>query len=159
MVSNRGPVSLFSKGMNAVLCAQFLSAFADNALLFTILAVIKQLAYPDWSQPVLQMVFVATYILLAPFVGQFADSFAKGRVMMCANTLKLCGALVICLGLDPFIGYSLVGVGAAAYSPAKYGIFGELTSGDNLVKANGLMESSTIVAILTGSIAGGILAD
>jgi len=148
-----------SKGMMAVIVAQFFSAFGDNALLFATLAVLKQLVYPDWSQPILQMVFVATYIILAPFVGQVADSFAKGRVMMFANALKLLGALVICIGWDPFLGYSLVGIGAAAYSPAKYGILGELTDGETLVKANGLMESSTIAAILLGSVAGGFLAD
>ncbi len=156
---SHSPKTLFSRGMMAVIAAQFLSAFGDNALLFATLAVLKQQVYPDWSQPVLQMVFVATYIILAPFVGQVADSFAKGRVMMFANGLKLLGALVICFGFDPFIGYSLVGVGAAAYSPAKYGILGELTGGETLVKANGLMESSTIAAILVGSIAGGVLAD
>jgi LPLT family lysophospholipid transporter-like MFS transporter len=145
--------------MMAVTCAQFLSAFGDNALLFATLAVLKQQFYPDWSQPVLQMVFVGAYILFAPFVGQVADSFAKGRVMMFANGLKLMGAAVICFGFNPFIGYTLVGVGAAAYSPAKYGILGELTTGDRLVKANGLMESSTIAAILLGSMAGGVLAD
>ena len=150
---------LFSRSMMAVIAAQFLSAFGDNALLFATLAVLKQQVYPDWSQPVLQMVFVATYIILAPFVGQVADSFAKGRVMMFANGLKLLGALAICFGFNPFIGYSLVGVGAAAYSPAKYGILGEITGGETLVKANGLMESSTIAAILIGSIAGGVLAD
>lgn len=154
-----GSESLLSRGMMAVMSAQFLSAFGDNALLFATLAVLKQQLYPDWSQPVLQMVFVATYILLAPFVGQVADSFAKGRVMLFANGLKLLGALVICCGFNPFLGYGLVGVGAAAYSPAKYGILGELTDGERLVKANGMMESSTIAAILTGSVAGGILAD
>ncbi|STV70902.1 Lysophospholipid transporter LplT [Klebsiella pneumoniae] len=151
--------SLYSKGMVAVICAQFLSAFGDNALLFATLALMKQLYYPEWSQPVLQMLFVGAYILFAPFVGQFADSFAKGRVMMVANGLKLLGAGCICFGVNPFIGYTLVGIGAAAYSPAKYGILGELTTGDKLVKANGLMESSTIAAILLGSMAGGILAD
>lgn len=89
---------LLSRGMIAVISAQFLSAFGDNALLFATLALIKQQLYPDWSQPILQMAFVATYIILAPFVGQIADSFAKGRVMMFANALKLAGALVICLG-------------------------------------------------------------
>ncbi|WP_312948570.1 lysophospholipid transporter LplT [Superficieibacter sp.] len=151
--------SLWSKGMKAVIGAQFLSAFADNALLFATLALMKELFYPDWSQPVLQMVFVGAYILFAPFVGQIADSFAKGRVMMFANILKLVGAGSICFGINPFIGYTLVGVGAAAYSPAKYGILGELTTGDKLVKANGLMESSTIASILLGSVAGGVLAD
>ncbi|MCL2894011.1 lysophospholipid transporter LplT [Brenneria tiliae] len=150
---------LLSRSMSAVIIAQFFSAFGDNALLFATLALIKQLVYPEWSQPFLQMGFVAAYIVLAPFVGQVADSFAKGRVMMFANTLKLAGALLICFGGNPFLGYTLVGVGAAAYSPAKYGILGEITHGDQLVKANGLMEASTIAAILTGSVAGGVLAD
>lgn len=151
--------SIWSKGMLSVIVAQFLSAFGDNALLFTTLALLKAQFYPDWSQPVLQMVFVGAYILFAPFVGQIADSFAKGRVMMVANGLKLAGAAGICLGVNPFVGYTLVGIGAAAYSPAKYGILGELTTGDKLVKANGLMEASTIAAILLGSVAGGVLAD
>ena len=151
--------SLRSKGMMAVIAAKFHSAFGDNALLFATLALLKAEFYPDWSQPILQMVFVGAYIIFAPFVGQVADSFPKGRVMMFANGLKLLGAASICFGFNPFIGYTLVGIGAAAYSPAKYGILGELTTGDKLVKANGLMESSTIAAILLGSVAGGVLAD
>ena len=151
--------SIWSKGMMSVIAAQFLSAFGDNALLFATLALLKEQFYPDWSQPILQMVFVGAYILFAPFVGQVADSFAKGRVMMFANALKLLGAASICFGINPFLGYTLVGIGAAAYSPAKYGILGELTTGDKLVKANGLMEASTIAAILLGSVAGGVLAD
>lgn len=151
--------SLWSKGMKAVIVAQFLSAFGDNALLFATLALLKAQSYPEWSQPILQMVFVGAYILFAPFVGQVADSFAKGQVMMFANGLKLLGAASICFGINPFLGYTLVGVGAAAYSPAKYGILGELTTGSKLVKANGLMEASTIAAILLGSVAGGVLAD
>ncbi|HAK6769361.1 TPA: lysophospholipid transporter LplT [Salmonella enterica] len=157
--SVRTNTSIWSKGMLSVIVAQFLSAFGDNALLFVTLALLKAQFYPDWSQPVLQMVFVGAYILFAPFVGQIADSFAKGRVMMVANGLKLAGAAGICLGVNPFVGYTLVGIGAAAYSPAKYGILGELTTGDKLVKANGLMEASTIAAILLGSVAGGVLAD
>ncbi|EAA8307964.1 lysophospholipid transporter LplT [Salmonella enterica subsp. enterica serovar Sarajane] len=157
--SVRTNTSIWSKGMLSVIVAQFLSAFGDNALLFATLALLKAQFYPDWSQPVLQMVFVGAYILFAPFVGQIADSFAKGRVMMVANGLKLAGAAGICLGVNPFVGYTLVGIGAAAYSPAKYGILGELTTDDKLVKANGLMEASTIAAILLGSVAGGVLAD
>ncbi|EHB7764388.1 lysophospholipid transporter LplT [Salmonella enterica] len=157
--SVRTNTSIWSKGMLSVIVAQFLSALGDNALLFATLALLKAQFYPDWSQPVLQMVFVGAYILFAPFVGQIADSFAKGRVMMVANGLKLAGAAGICLGVNPFVGYTLVGIGAVAYSPAKYGILGELTTGDKLVKANGLMEASTIAAILLGSVAGGVLAD
>lgn len=151
--------SLFSKGMVATMLAQFFSAFADNALFFAILAFIKNLHYPEWSQSVLQIGFVIPFILLSPFVGQFADSMSKGKVMMISNCIKLVGAGCICINISPFLGYFLVGIGAAGYSPAKYGILGELTSGDNLVKANGLIEASTIAAILLGSLAGGHIAD
>jgi MFS transporter, LPLT family, lysophospholipid transporter len=151
--------SLLSKGMVATMLAQFFSAFADNAIFFAILAFIKNLHYPAWSQSVLQISFVLPFIILSPFVGQFADSISKGKAMMISNSIKLLGAGCICLNISPFAGYFLVGIGAAAYSPAKYGILGELTTGDNLVKANGLIEASTIAAILLGSLAGGHIAD
>ena len=150
---------LWTRGMIAVLIAQFLSAMADNALLFGALALLKSEHYPDWAAPLLQEFFVGAYIILAPFAGPFADSLPKGRVMLMANGLKLVGALGICIGLNPFLAYGLVGAGAAAYSPAKYGILSELTSKENLVKANSLIESSTIAAILAGAIAGGALSD
>jgi MFS transporter, LPLT family, lysophospholipid transporter len=141
------------------LIAQFITALADNALLFCTLAVLQAKLYPAWTQPILQEFFVGAYILLAPFAGPFADSWPKGRVMLVANALKLVGSLGVLVGVNPFVAYGIVGVGAAVYSPAKYGILSELTSADNLVKANGLMESSTIAAILIGAIAGGALAD
>ena len=152
-------VSLGSRPMVAVLVAQFLSALADNALLFGALALLKADAYPAWTAPLLQEFFVGAYILLAPFAGPFADSLPKGRVMLIANAMKLLGALGMCVGLNPFVAYGFVGAGAAAYSPAKYGILSELTTAERLVKANGLMEASTIAAILAGAILGGTLAD
>src|SRR3984957_13965658 len=153
-----GARPLWTRGMVAVLIAQFVSALADNALLFGALALLKSKHYPDWTQPVLQEFFVGAYIILAPFAGPFADSMPKGRVMLIANGLKLAGALGLCLGINPFLAYGLVGLGAAAYSPAKYGILSELTSAEHLVKANGLIESSTTAAILAGAIAGRALA-
>jgi MFS transporter, LPLT family, lysophospholipid transporter len=150
---------LWTRGMAATLCAQFISALADNALLFCTLALLAKDLYPAWTQPILQEFFVGAYILLAPFAGPFADSWPKGRVMLVANALKLVGAIGICAGFNPFVAYGLVGVGAAVYSPAKYGILSELTSAQNLVKANSLMESSTIAAILIGAISCGALAD
>jgi len=150
---------LGSRALIAVLGAQFLSALADNALLFGALSLLRIDHYPAWTAPLLQEFFVGAYILLAPFVGPVADSMPKGRVMLIANGVKLLGALGMCLGLNPFLAYALVGAGAAAYSPAKYGILSELTSAELLVKANSLMESSTIAAILAGAIAGGTLAD
>jgi MFS transporter, LPLT family, lysophospholipid transporter len=151
--------SVWTRGMLAVLTAQFLSALADNALLFGTLALLKSEHYADWTQPLLQEFFVGAYIILAPFAGPFADALPKGRVMLVSNALKLVGSVAILAGLNPFLAYGLVGIGAAAYSPAKYGILSQLTSPELLVKANGLMESSTIAAILAGAIAGGTLAD
>lgn len=151
--------SLLSRGMVAVLTAQFLSALADNALLFAAIALLKSYNAPSWQIPMLQEFFVVAFILLAPFVGPFADGFPKGRVMLIANLLKLAGAGLMLSGTNPLLAYGLVGVGAAAYSPAKYGILSELVHEKSLVKANGLMEGSTIVAILLGAVVGGKLAD
>lgn len=148
-----------SKGLYPVLAAQFLSALADNALLFAAIALLKTQGAPDWQTPLLQEAFVLAYIVLAPFVGHFADSWPKGRVMLVSNTLKLSGAGAMLAGLPPLWAYALVGVGAAAYSPAKYGILTELVPQDKLVKANGLLEGSTIAAILMGVVSGGYLAD
>ena len=152
-------VSVWSRGMLAVLAAQFLSAFADNALLFGALALVRQDHYASWTEPLLQEFFVGAYIILAPFVGPFADALPKVRVMLFSNGLKLAGVVGMYLGLNPFMAYGLAGAGAAAYSPAKYGILPELVPPQLLVKANGLLESSTIAAILGGTIAGGTLAD
>lgn len=151
--------SLTSRGMLAVSTAQFLSALADNALLFAAIAMLKSHAAADWQIPMLQEFFVIAFIVLAPFVGPFADSYPKGRVMLIANILKFAGAAAMLAGLNPLISYGLVGIGAAAYSPAKYGILSELVSPDKLVKANSLIEGSTIVAILLGAVVGGKLAD
>ena len=151
--------TLLTRGMSAVLAAQFLSALADNALLFAAIAMLKATAAPSWQTPMLQAAFVVAFIFLAPFVGPLADAWPKGRVMLVANTMKFAGAAAMLLGLHPLIAYNLVGIGAAAYSPAKYGILGELVRKDQLVKANGLMEGSTIVAILLGAVLGGKLAD
>jgi len=159
MDSTRSVGSLMSRGLVAVLAAQFLSAMADNALLFGALALLRIDRFPAWTEPLLQEFFVGAYIILAPFAGPFADALPKGRVMLISNGLKLLGALGMWAGLNPFLTYGLVGAGAAAYSPAKYGILSELVSVEHLVKANGLLESSTIAAILAGAIAGGALAD
>jgi LPLT family lysophospholipid transporter-like MFS transporter len=150
--------NLLSRGMIAVLFAQFLSALADNALLFAAIALLQAHAAPSWQTPLLQAAFVIAFIFMAPFVGPLADAFPKGRVMLVANTMKFGGAAAMLLGLHPLIAYNLVGLGAAAYSPAKYGILSELVGQEKLVKANGLIEGSTIVAILLGAVVGGKLA-
>ncbi len=150
---------LFSRGMIAVLIAQFISALADNALLFAAIALLRSQAAEGWQIPMLQQFFVAAFILLAPFVGPVADTLSKGRVMLIANGMKFTGAAAMLLGLHPLLAYGMVGIGAAAYSPAKYGILSELVGPEKLVKANSVMEGSTIVAILLGAIIGGLLAD
>jgi LPLT family lysophospholipid transporter-like MFS transporter len=148
-----------SRGLWAVLGAQFLSALADNALLFAAIALLKAGNAPDWYTPMLQECFLLAYIVLAPFVGHVADAWPKGRVMLAANSLKLAGAGAMLAGANPLLAYGFVGIGAAAYSPAKYGILSELVTQDRLVKANGLLEGSTIAAILLGVVVGGYLAD
>jgi LPLT family lysophospholipid transporter-like MFS transporter len=153
------PPGLWSRGMAATLGAQFLSAFGDNALLFAALALVRKENYPSWSGPLLQAFFVGAYILLAPLVGPFADARPKGRVMLYANLVKFAGALGMCLQVNPFVSYALIGAGAAANSPAKYGILGELAKPEQLVKANSLLEASTIAAILLGAVLGGALTD
>jgi MFS transporter, LPLT family, lysophospholipid transporter len=149
---------LLSLPMGAVLLAQFFSAFGDNALLITAIALVKADGHAGWI-PLLQAFFVIPFILLAPFVGALADAFPKGRVMLFANGLKLVGASSMAAGLPPLLSYGMAGIGAAAYSPAKYGILSQLFGPDKLVKANGLLEGSTIVAILLGVLVGGWLAD
>ncbi|HZV63014.1 MAG TPA: lysophospholipid transporter LplT [Methylophilaceae bacterium] len=151
--------NLFSRGMLALLVAQFISALADNALLFAAIALLKAMTAPNWQMPLLQEFFAIAFILLAPFVGPFADHWPKGRVLLISNTLKFLGVGSMLAGLHPLLAYGLVGVGAAAYSPAKYGILSELVNAEKLVKANSMIEGSTIIAILLGAILGGWLAD
>ena len=147
-----------SKGFVPLLIAQFLSALADNALLFAAIALLAQLNSPHWHQPLLLQFFVISYIILAPFVGGIADAYPKGRVMFYSNAIKFIGSLSMLLGMQPLYAYAIVGVGAAAYSPAKYGILTELLPPKELVMANGWMEGSTVFAIILGSIIGGALA-
>jgi MFS transporter, LPLT family, lysophospholipid transporter len=150
---------LWSAALIATLGSQFLSALADNALIFAALAVVQRQSYPAWAGPLLQEFFIVTYVLLAPFVGEFADALPKGRAMLLANGVKLAGALALCLGVNAFLSYAIVGAGAAAYSPAKYGILADLVPPTLLVKANSLLESATIASILLGAVAGGALTD
>ena len=147
-----------AKGFIPLLIAQFLSALADNALLFAAIALLAQLNSPQWHQPLLLQFFVISYIILAPFVGGIADAYPKGRVMFYSNAIKFIGSLSMLLGMQPLYAYAIVGIGAAAYSPAKYGILTELLPPKELVMANGWMEGSTVVAIILGSIIGGALA-
>jgi MFS transporter, LPLT family, lysophospholipid transporter len=150
---------LASLPMGALLLAQFTSALADNALFVTVLALVRHIRSGTDLTPLVQEFFVVAFIVLAPFVGPFSDSLPKGRVMLMSNGIKLLGAGFILAGGHPLLGYGLVGVGAAAYSPAKYGILTQFFDAARLVKANGWLEGSTIVAILLGVVAGGLLAD
>lgn len=144
-------------GFYFVLAAQFFSALADNALLFAAIGALRFLNAPDWQTPVLMQFFVFSYIILAPFVGPFADSLPKGRVMLISNTVKMVGCALMLIGLHPLVAYGIVGVGAAIYSPAKYGILTECLPPERLVWANGWMEGLTVTAIILGSVIGGWL--
>ncbi len=144
-------------GFYIILAAQFFSALADNALLFAAIALLMVLGSPDWHTPVLQQSFIISYIVLAPFVGAFADSLPKGRVMFISNIIKLAGCIAMLAGVHPLLAYGLVGLGAAAYSPAKYGILAEYLPASQLVKANGWMEGLTVAAIVLGAVVGGML--
>lgn len=147
-----------NKGFYTLLAAQFLSALADNALLFAAIALLQQMHAPDWHEPLLLQFFVISYIVLAPFVGSFADALPKGKVMFISNGIKFIGSLSMILGMPPLYAYGIVGIGAAAYSPAKYGILTELLPPNKLVSANGWMEGSTVIAIILGAIIGGLMA-
>ncbi len=143
-----------------LLACQFLSAFADNAILFTVIAIVmqsQQLA--SWYIPALQSVFLIAFVFLAPWVGAIADQHAKSRVLLTANIIKALGAALLLINVEPLIAYMVVGVGAAIFSPAKYGILPELAGNDLLVKANSWIEGSTILAILSGMAVGAQLAD
>lgn len=145
-------------GFYIILAAQFLSALADNALLFAAIALLKELSAPAWHTPLLQEFFVLSYIVLAPFVGPFADAIPKGKVMFVSNAIKFVGCVAMWLGMPPLYAYGIVGIGAAAYSPAKYGILTEFLPHHQLVKANGWMEGTTVTAIILGAVVGGMLA-
>lgn len=132
------------------MAAQFFSALADNALLFAAIALLKEVHAPNWHTPILQGFFVFSYILLAPFVGAFADSLPKGRVMLISNTIKFFGCIAMLIGVNPLLAYGLVGFGAAAYSPAKYGILTEYLPHEKLILANGWIEGLTVAAIVLG---------
>jgi LPLT family lysophospholipid transporter-like MFS transporter len=149
-----------NKQIYPLLIAQFLSAFADNAILFTVIAIVMQDDQAaKWYVPALQSSFLVAFVLLAPWVGGFADHHAKSRVLIVANMIKALGAGLLFMHVEPLLAYCIVGVGAAIYGPAKYGILPELAGHQFLVKANSLVEGSTILAILMGMQIGAKMAD
>ena len=156
------------KGFYTIMAAQFFSSLADNALFIAAIALIQLLEGPAWMTPMVKWGFAVSYVVLAAFVGAFADSMPKGRVMFITNTIKIVGCFVIFFyDAVPmtgnaefwvvFYGYMIVGVGAAMYSPAKYGILTELLPADQLVKGNGWIEGLTVVSIILGTVIGGAL--
>ncbi|HWR05862.1 lysophospholipid transporter LplT [Sporomusa sp.] len=146
--------------LKALFTAQFLSAFVDNMILFIVLAIINRDGYPDYYLPFVQSTFLVSYIVLSPWVGRFADRKTKSEVLIIGNIVKAGGVLLLFAGCNPALSYAAVGLGAVIYSPAKYGILPFLTRNeDELLRANSGLESYTILAILTGSVAGGMLSD
>jgi MFS family permease len=144
-------------GFYTIMAAQFFSSLADNALLVAAIQLLRDLESPAWMTPSLKQVFVISYVLLAPLVGAFADSMPKGRVMLTTNAVKIVGSGLMLLTVHPLAAYALVGLGAAAYSPAKYGILTELLPARQLVVANGWIEGTTVASIILGVLLGGVL--
>ncbi|MBN3762835.1 lysophospholipid transporter LplT [Burkholderia sp. Ac-20365] len=145
------------KGFYTIIAAQFVSSLADNALLIAAIALLTEIRSPAWITPLLQIFFTISYVLLAPFVGAFADALQKRHVMFVSNALKAGGCLLMIGGVHPMIAYGVVGFGAAAYSPAKYGILTELLPADRLVAANAWLESATVLSTIVGTMLGGAL--
>jgi MFS family permease len=139
------------------MAAQFFSSLADNALLFVAIDLLINMKSPGWLTPLLKLSFTLFYVLLAAFVGAFADSMPKGRVMFIANLIKIAGCTLIFMHVHPLAAYALVGFGAAVYSPAKYGILTELLPAEKLVAANGWVEGLTVGSIIFGTVLGGAL--
>ncbi|MDR3413964.1 MAG: lysophospholipid transporter LplT [Formivibrio sp.] len=144
-------------GFFIILGSQFLSALADNALFIAAIALLKVQHAPEWHLSMLLWSFTTSYVILAPFAGSFADSMHKGKAMLICNGIKLAGCLAMLAGAPPIISYAIVGFGAAAYSPAKYGIITEYLPHDQLVAANGWLEGATVGAIILGTLLGGYL--
>jgi MFS family permease len=144
-------------GFYTIIAAQFFSSLADNALLIAAIALLRELRDPAWMTPALKQSFVVSYVLLAPLVGAFADSMPKGRVMLITNAVKIIGCAMMLVDVHPLLAYAMVGFGAAAYSPAKYGILTELLPPNQLVIANGWMEGATVLSIILGFLLGGAL--
>jgi MFS family permease len=141
----------------AIVGAQFFSTLADSALFILCVSLITTLAFPAWMTPLLKMGFVLSYILLAPFAGAFADRFPKGRVMLVTNTVKMLGCSLILAKANPLLAYGIVGFGASAYSPAKYGILAEVLPARRLVAANGWIEGTTVLSMILGTVLGGLI--
>lgn len=146
-----------TKGFYSIMLAQFLSSLADNALLIAAIALLATLNEPEWMTPLLKLFFVVSYVLFAAWVGIFADTMPKGRVMFITNAVKTLGCCIMLFGTHPLLAYGIVGLGAAAYSPAKYGILTELLPSEKLVKANGWIEGLTVASIILGTGLGGFL--
>src|SRR5687768_4958991 len=146
-----------NSGFYIIMAAQFFSSLADNALLVAAIALLMQAEAPTWLTPYLKFFFVISYVVLAPYVGAFADRLPKGHVMFIANSVKIFGCVVMLWGADPLLAYAIVGLGAAAYSPAKYGILTEYLPHRKLVIANGWIEGLTVASIILGTVLGGVL--
>jgi len=144
-------------GFYTVVAAQFFSSLADSALFIAALQMLRDLNSPAWMTPVLKQSFVLSYVLLAPFVGAFADSMPKGRVMLITNSVKIAGCALMLFTVHPLVAYAIVGFGAAAYAPAKYGILTEMLPPRELVVANAWIEATTITSIVLGAVLSGVL--
>ena len=147
------------RGFHALIAAQFASALADNALLIVTMALLSQRGQPAWWAPLLKLGFTLSYVVFAPVLGPMADGVAKSRLMLWTTVLKGAGVASILFGVHPVAAFCVVGFGAAAYAPAKYGLITELVGARRLVAANGWIEVTVVGAVLLGTALGGALAN
>lgn len=155
-----------------LLTSQFLSALGDNAILAVIVGQLTYLqkagalteAQLRTHNTVYTSLLFVPFIVLAPIAGFLNDRYPKTAWLAGGNGLKVIGTLLCTLSIafGPIwqgIGYLMVGVGACVYGPAKYGILPEILPKDRLVRANGMVELLTLVAILGGGIVGSVMSD
>jgi LPLT family lysophospholipid transporter-like MFS transporter len=112
---------------------------------------------PPEYEPLLKLFFTVSYVLLAAFVGAFADSMPKWRVMFISNTYQDRGCVADVLHGPSAGGLRRCRLGAAAYSPAKYGILTEYLPARLLVVANGWIEGTHRRRHHPGHAVGGML--
>ena len=145
------------KGFFYLISAQFASGLADNALLILGIAFLHEQGYPGWWAPLLKFSFTLSYVFLAPLMGPLADAFSKAKLMACMNALKVVGVAFIFTSFHPMLAFAIAGMAASAYAPAKYGLVTETVPADQLVKANGWLEVTVVMAVILGTACGGLL--
>ncbi|WP_417459758.1 MFS transporter [Kordiimonas sp.] len=153
----------------AIFITQFLGAMNDNLFRQALIMLITyRIAEQVAMQPAVLNnlaigLFILPYFLFSALAGQLADKFDKSKQIVWIKLwevgLMLVGALAFQLSSLPLMIAVLSGLGLQStfFGPIKYSILPELTSKDELLSANGLIEAGTFVSILLGLLIGGLL--